>query len=1318
VLSHVAGLVVAQLSYEQREVSSKQRGTKLRTAIFNPICIDYCLHVRCLIVSVMDIFLRSVLRTLWPRRRTSIKDISIAFLLLVSALLVVHDANAQLPPNGQPALSKRGSIDIDGNGKSVLLVRTTTSNGSIATNPQTQVGRLVGNQFQFTSQADLGASFRIVGVTDYDGNGRSDLLVQNMTQGEFGDVQLLTDFLPAASRVLRQVKQVWDVQAVGDLDGDGKGDLVWRYVVPNSPDTGVSYIWFSNGNNLPIVRKRGGAPLNWTLLGATDLNADNAADMVYISPDNQIRILMATSNRTCANMTAGFIPSGFTGLAFADFTGRNRGDVLIRNNATGQVSLLALNASGIPLPTYTGDPDDRNASCTPSTLVIPSQTITLPISNASWQFYAAGDYDGNGTFDIVWLKPDGTLALWLMGQDGNVQSNIPSAGSTAMGYASTNGTTYWSPVGGSNITNPPPPPPPTTNQAPTVSITTPVAGTSVMVNTVINIAANAADSDGTIAKVEFFANGVKLGEDTATPYVWVWTPTITGAYTITARATDNEGAASNSTALNVTITAVVTPPPPTNQAPTVSVTAPANNASVTIGTVVNITANAADSDGTVTKVEFFASLSGINTKLGEDAVTPYSFSWTPITTGTYSITARATDNRGASTTSTAMSVWVTTVVPPPVNQPPTVSLTAPANNVTTTVGTLLSIVANAADADGTVTKVEFFTGAIKLGERTAAPFTFNWTPTTASSYSLTAKATDNQNAVTTSASVNVIVTALTPPQSVADFPATDAEASRFLNQATFGARMEDIQRLRQIGYNAWFNEQFTTPRPSSYVAWQDAVPVNDNFRNNENNINASSFWTLAVKGNDQLRQRMAWALSQITVVSGSNDALALGGANLMKFADILADNSLGNYRNLLEGVTYSYDMAIMLTYSGNERENFAGQGVQPDQNYAREIMQLFTIGRFELNQDGTRKKNADGSDKETYSAADVRALSKVFTGLLPDRDSSSLYVDENRHSCSEKRFLGAVIDAGKPSPPPENGKPAGDCRNADGKTESDIKIALDVLFNHPNVGPFIGQQLIQRFVTSNPSPDYVSRVAAKFNNNGAGVRGDLKAVIKQVLLDPEARSIAKLTDKSWGKLREPVLLQGQLMRVLKHQFPDGRIWVEAGEFCNQFWGNITNINMTPYYAPSVFNFYRPGFAPPATQVAANNLVAPEYQITDLVTAAAWSQLLRTSLARDGMGSSINGLSGRPADDLANNQCGRITNVTFKYDELLPYADTAQRLTDQVNLVFAAGQLSVATQNSMLRAIGSVGGSGDTQKKNRVKVALMLALHSPSYLVQK
>jgi hypothetical protein len=477
-------------------------------------------------------------------------------------LCVAASFAAAVMAQASPLLfSMRGSIDIDGNGKSVLLVRTTNSNGSIAINPQLQIGRLVGNgassQFQFTSQTDPGVAFRVVGVTDYDGNGRSDLLIQNMTQGEFGDVHVWTNFVPTDSRVLRQVKQVWDVQVVGDLDGDGKGDLVWRYVVPNSPDTGVSYIWFSNGNNTPIVRKRGGAPLNWKLLGAADLNADNAADMVYISPDNQIRVLMATSNRTCANMISDYIPQGFTALALADFTGRNRGDVLIRNNATGQVSLLALNASGIPLPVYTGDPDDRNASCTPSSLVISSQAISLPSTDTSWQFYASGDYDGNGTFDMVWLKPDGTLALWLMGKDGTVQSSIPNAGSTALGYASTNGTTYWSPIGGSNVIITPPP---TNNQAPTVSLTAPVNNASVVVNTSVNITATAADADGTVAKVEFFVNGSKIGEDTSAPYSFSWTPTAAGSYSLTARATDNANVGTPSATVNVTVTGAVTPP--------------------------------------------------------------------------------------------------------------------------------------------------------------------------------------------------------------------------------------------------------------------------------------------------------------------------------------------------------------------------------------------------------------------------------------------------------------------------------------------------------------------------------------------------------------------------------------------------------------------------------------------------------------------------------------------------------------------------------------------------------------------------------------
>jgi hypothetical protein len=606
------------------------------------------------------------------RRPSGIAQRSQAFLCLLVGLTFAMLAAGALAQSPVPSLSKRGGIDVDGNGRSVLLVRTPTVGANAPSVPQMQVGRLTGtgssSRFQFSSQTDPGASFRVVGVTDYDGNGRSDLVVQNMSQGEFGDVHLWTDFFSTAGRVLRQVKQVWDVQVVGDMDGDGRGDLVWRYVVRESPDTGVSYIWFSNGNNAPIVRKRGGAPLEWTLLGAADLNGDNAADMVYISPAGQIRVLMATAARTCANMVAGNIPQGFTTLAFADFTGGKRGDVLVRNNTNGQVSLLSLNANGLTLPAFTGDPDDRNANCTSSSLTVANQAINLPNSDPAWQYYASGDYDGNGSFDIVWLKPDGTLALWLMGSDGNVLHNIANAGSTNVGFASTNGTTYWSPVGGSNTVNPPPPPPPT-NQAPTVSLTAPTNNTSVGVNTAVNITSNAADTDGTIARVEFFAslNGTntKIGEDTTSPYTFRWTPTTAGTYSLTARATDNANASTMSAPISVTVTTTTPPPPPTNQLPNVGLTAPASGSSTTTGSSVTITATASDADGSVGLVEFFATLNGTTTKLGEDANSPYSLNWVPTAEGSYTLTARATDNVGATRTSASVMLTVTQGTPPP-----------------------------------------------------------------------------------------------------------------------------------------------------------------------------------------------------------------------------------------------------------------------------------------------------------------------------------------------------------------------------------------------------------------------------------------------------------------------------------------------------------------------------------------------------------------------------------------------------------------------------------------------------------------------------
>jgi hypothetical protein len=334
------------------------------------------------------------------------------------------------PVPALPSLARRGGVDIDGQGRSALVVRVSTGN-------QLQAGRLVNNVFQWTNMADPGPDFRLIAALDFAGNGKSDLpmLRDNPallnTNGQ-GTAQFWPDFVGTSPVVLRDVKPAWDVQAVGDLDGDGFGDLVWRFrgQSPNIDDQGVSYIWFTNGSGVTQVRKRGGAPLTWTLLGAADLNLDGAADMIYVSPANAMRALMATGSRTCANLSAGSIPTGFAALKLADFTGNRRGDVLSRNAATGEVRVITLNGTGLSLPAFTGDPDDQNASCTSSTLSLEQtvQTFTST-TDPTWTYLASGDFNGDGIFDIVWKRPDNTLVVWLMSANGAAPTILTNAGS-------------------------------------------------------------------------------------------------------------------------------------------------------------------------------------------------------------------------------------------------------------------------------------------------------------------------------------------------------------------------------------------------------------------------------------------------------------------------------------------------------------------------------------------------------------------------------------------------------------------------------------------------------------------------------------------------------------------------------------------------------------------------------------------------------------------------------------------------------------------------------------------------------------------------
>lgn len=323
----------------------------------------------------------------------------------------------------------RDVISFDGDNRAQLLLRSGTA--------ATQLGRFdtTTQRFNFFAATDPGPSFRYVAAVDLNGDGRSDLVYQNITQGQAGEVATLDGIKPNTSTVLRSVKRTWDVQAVGDLDGDGFGDLVWRYVVSGSPDTGVSYVWFTNGSSVTQVRKRGGAPLDWKLIGARDINGDRAADMVYVSPDNRIRVLVATANRTCANLPAGSVSPGFTAVRLADFEGTGRASLLTRSADGAQLELISLDGRGVPLPPPSANPDDPNAACASSNSSIITFKTRLPPVNPAWQLVGADDYDGDGIADLVWMQPDGSLTFWKM--DGTASPRVSAnVGTIPAGFES------------------------------------------------------------------------------------------------------------------------------------------------------------------------------------------------------------------------------------------------------------------------------------------------------------------------------------------------------------------------------------------------------------------------------------------------------------------------------------------------------------------------------------------------------------------------------------------------------------------------------------------------------------------------------------------------------------------------------------------------------------------------------------------------------------------------------------------------------------------------------------------------------------------
>lgn len=357
-----------------------------------------------------------------------------------------------------------------------------------------------------------------------------------------------------------------------------------------------------------------------------------------------------------------------------------------------------------------------------------------------------------------------------------------------------------------------------------------------------------------------------------------------------------------------------------------------------------------------------------------------------------------------------------------------------------------------------------------------------------------------------------------------------------------------------------------------------------------------------------------------------------------------------------------------------------------------------TIGVHQLNPDGTVRTDSSGAPIPTYTAADISGLAKVLTGYsyYSPSPTNNTFLGRNRnanapvrsmipyaafHSMSAKSFLGVTI-------------PASTTPDAAG----DLRIALDALFNHPNVGPFISKQLIQRLVTSNPSPAYVGRVAAVFNNNGAGVRGDMAAVVRAILLDTEARSATTAGDLNYGKVREPVVRLANWARAFGATSASGEWRITSTS------GN-TSLGQSALTSPSVFNFFRPGYVPPNTRVGAAGLVAPEFQIVDEVTVAGYLNTMQTTIDA-GIGTATGG----------------VRDVRSAYAAEIAIAADAGALADRMNLLLLAGKMSPTLRSRIVDSVNSIAvpatGSQTAALTNRAKLAIYMTMASAEYLVQR
>jgi uncharacterized protein (DUF1800 family) len=541
-----------------------------------------------------------------------------------------------------------------------------------------------------------------------------------------------------------------------------------------------------------------------------------------------------------------------------------------------------------------------------------------------------------------------------------------------------------------------------------------------------------------------------------------------------------------------------------------------------------------------------------------------------------------------------------------------------------------------------------------------------------------------------------------PPAAAVLKPATNAEAVRFISRTQFSVNSTEMARIIDVGYVSWLDSQIAKPISETGVDAYQRIGGED-FANKDyfgTNFHTQVMWQQFLDSDDQFRKRVAFALSEFFVVSANGVDAVWHGLGLLHFWDILNKNAFGNFRTLLEEVTLNPIMGQYLSLRGSQKED-EKTGRRPDENYAREVMQLFTIGLVQLNNDGTVKKDGSGNAIPTYTNDDVTNIARALSGwdwqgtaeerlnvepwLMPGYMKRPMTADPakmqytyagrpSEHSALEAKFLGVTIPA-----------------NTDAVAA--LKTVLDTLFNHPNTPVFFSKQMIQRLVTSNPSPAYVDRIAKVFANNGQGVRGDLAAVFKAILIDAEALSPSGLASPTFGKVREPFVRFVQWARTFNLKKP------ASGKYDLFDTSQQSNsLGQMVFRSPSVFNFFRPGYVPAGTAIAANKLVAPEFQIVNEISTIGYVNYMH---------------------NVVTNKSN--PNLEPDYTAEMAIANDSTALIDRIDLLMTGNQLSPANKDRIKQAVESITlpTTNDSDARfSRVAAAIILTMVSPQYLVQK